>query len=109
MIKNITKILIANRGEIALRTISSANEMDISTVSIYSDVDTQPPNVLANGAVRISGSTNAESYLDINKINNACRVLGADAIHPGYEFLSENADFAERYVSESLIFIGPKA
>ena len=110
MIKNITKILIANRGEIALRTISSANEMDISTVSIYSDVDTQPPNVLlTNGAVRISGSTNAESYLDINKINNACRVLGTDAIHPGYEFLSENADFAERYVSESLIFIGPKA
>ena len=110
MIKNITKILIANRGEIALRIIRSAHEMDISTVSIYSDVDAQSPNVLlANEAVGISGSTNAESYLDINKIIKACRVSGADAIHPGYEFLSENADFAERYVSESLIFIGPKA
>ena len=110
MIKKITKLLIANRGEIAVRIIRSAHEMDISTVSIYSDVDAQSPHVLlANEAVGIGGSTSAESYLDIDKIIKACSVSGADAIHPGYGFLSENADFAERCASEGLIFIGPSA
>jgi len=110
MIKNITKILIANRGEIALRIIRSAHEMDISSVSMYSDVDAQSPNVLlANEAVGISSSTNTESYLYINKIIKACRFSGADAIHPGYEFLSGNINLAVRCISESLIFIGPKA
>ena len=110
MIKKITKILIANRGEIAVRIIRSAHEMDISTVSIYSDVDAQSPHVLlANEAVGIGGSTSAESYLDIDKIIKACSISGADAIHPGYGFLSENADFAERCTSEGLIFIGPRA
>ena len=94
MIKKITKILIANRGEIAVRIIRSAYKMDISTVSIYSDIDAQSPNVLlANEAVGIGGSTSAESYLDIDKIIKACSISDVDTIHPGHGFLSENADF----------------
>lgn len=110
MIKKITKILIANRGEIAVRIIRSAYKMDISTVSIYSDIDAQSPNVLlANEAVGIGGSTSAESYLDIDKIIKACSISDVDTIHPGHGFLSENADFAERCTSEGLIFIGSRA
>ena len=110
MIEKITKILITNRDKVAVRIIRSAHEIDISTVSIYSGVDTQSPHVLlAKEAVGIGGSTSAESFLDIDKIIKACSISGADTIHPRYGFLSENADFAERCVSEGLIFIGPKA
>ena len=110
MVKIITKILIANRGEIAVRVIRSAHDMGINTVSIYSDVDAQSPHVLlAREAVGIGGSTSAESYLDIDKIIKACKISGADAIHPGYGFLSENAGFAARCESEGIIFIGPSA
>jgi len=110
MIEKITKILIANRDKVAVRIIRSGHEIDISTVSIYSGVDTQSPHVLlAKEAVGIGGSTSAESYLDIDKIIKACSISGADTIHPRYGFLSENADFAERCTSEGLIFIGPRA
>ena len=106
MVKIITKILIANRGEIAVRVIRSAHDMDISTVSIYSDVDAQSPHVLlAREAVGIGGSTSAESYLDIDKIIKACKISGADAIHPGYGFLSENADFAQKVIDSGIILL----
>ena len=104
----IRKILIANRGEIACRIIKACKEMKISTVAVYSDVDSDSPHVLmADEAVEIGPANPSESYLNFDKIVNAAKDTNSDAIHPGYGFLSENGDFA-KYVNDSgLIFIGP--
>lgn len=102
------KILVANRGEIACRVFASAKRMGIPTVAIHSDVDAEALHVkMADEAFSIGGKSAAESYLLIDKVIDACRQTGADAVHPGYGFLSENADFAERLASEGITFIGP--
>jgi acetyl/propionyl-CoA carboxylase alpha subunit len=106
----ITKILIANRGEIALRIARTCHGMGMSCVVVYSDADRDALFVnMAEEAVSIGGNTPLESYLDQDKIIAAAKRSGADAIHPGYGFLSENAAFAQRCADEGLIFIGPSA
>ncbi len=106
----VKKVLIANRGEIAVRIIRSCREMGISTVAVFSDADRRSLHVrYADEAVHIGPSPSAESYLVKEKIIEAAKITGADAIHPGYGFLSENADFAELVRSEGIIFIGPSA
>src|SRR5215468_1322505 len=102
------KILIANRGEIALRVMRSCHAMGIETVAVYSDADAHAPHVrFAGEAVHIGAAPARESYLQIEKIVEAARRTGADAIHPGYGFLSENADFAEICAEAGVVFIGP--
>ena len=104
----IKKILIANRGEIACRVIKTAKKMGIATVAVYSDADTDALHKqMADEAVHIGPAPSAESYLVIDKILDAIRQTGADAVHPGYGFLSENAGFAEALEKEGVIFIGP--
>ncbi len=104
------KILIANRGEIAIRIISTARDMGYRTVAVYSEADTDSPHVAcADEAVLIGAAPVGESYLNADKIIAAARKTGADAIHPGYGFLSENADFARRCAVEGISFIGPSA
>jgi propionyl-CoA carboxylase alpha chain len=103
------KILIANRGEIACRVIKTARRMGIATVAVYSDADRDALHVeLADEAVFIGPAPSRESYLVADKIIAAARSTGAQAIHPGYGFLSENEDFARRVEDEGLVFIGPK-
>jgi 3-methylcrotonyl-CoA carboxylase alpha subunit len=102
------KILIANRGEIACRIIRTAHDMGLETVAVYSDADVDAPHVrAATQAIYIGASPAAESYLAQEKILEAARKTGADAIHPGYGFLSENAEFAESCATAGIIFIGP--
>lgn len=102
------KILIANRGEIACRVIRSAQALGIKTVAVYSDADTGALHTeLADEAVHIGPSASSESYLVMDKIVQACKDTGAEAVHPGYGFLSENAGFAERLDAEGITFIGP--
>jgi len=102
------RILIANRGEIALRVIRTAREMGIECVAVYSDVDARALHTrMAHVAVPLGGSTPAESYLDQDKIIAAAKRTGAQAIHPGYGFLSERAAFAKRVQDEGLVWIGP--
>ncbi len=104
-----SKILIANRGEIAVRIMRTAKEMGIGTVAVYSDADRKALHVLsADEAVYIGPSNPLESYLDADKIIDAAKVTKAQAIHPGYGFLSENAQFAEKTAANGLTFIGPK-
>ena len=104
-----TKILIANRGEIACRVIKTAKRMGIATVAVYSDADRDARHVeLADEAVRLGPAPSRESYLVADKIIAAAKATGAQAIHPGYGFLSENEDFARRVEEEGLVFIGPK-
>ncbi|MGA8513244.1 MAG: acetyl/propionyl/methylcrotonyl-CoA carboxylase subunit alpha [Burkholderiaceae bacterium] len=104
-----TKILIANRGEIACRVIQTARKMGIKTVAVYSDADKEARHVqLADEAVHIGAAPSRESYLMTDKIIAACKHTGAQAVHPGYGFLSENAGFAKRVEEEGIIFIGPK-
>lgn len=106
--KEIKKILIANRGEIALRIIRTAKDKGIKTVAVYSDADSKAPYVLyADEAIAIGGLSAAESYLSQDKIIAAAKQSGADSIHPGYGFLAENAGFAKRCKAEGLTFIGP--
>ena len=106
----IKKILIANRGEIAVRVIRSCKEMRIKTVAVYSEVDRSAIHVRhADEAYYIGPSPSNESYLVIDKIIDTAKRSGADAIHPGYGFLSENAEFADRCKSEGIIFIGPSS
>jgi len=104
----INKILIANRGEIAWRVIRTCKELGIKTVAVYSEPDAESPHVLhANESVLIGKAASAESYLSIDKIIDAAHKTGVDAIHPGYGFLSENAEFSRRCREEGIIFIGP--
>jgi len=104
-----TKILIANRGEIACRVIKTAKKMGIRTVAVYSDADKDARHVaLADEAVHIGPAPSRESYLVMDKIIAACKQTGAQAVHPGYGFLSENAEFARRVEEEGIVFIGPK-
>ena len=106
----IKKILIANRGEIACRVIKTARRMNIATVAVYSDADAEAMHVaMADEAVRIGRPAVAESYLQAEKIIDAAKRTGADAVHPGYGFLSENPEFVEAVEAAGLIFIGPSA
>ena len=104
-----TKILIANRGEIACRVIATARKMGIQTVAVYSEADREARHVrLADEAVLLGPAPSRESYLVAEKIIAACKQTGAQAVHPGYGFLSENEDFARRVEEEGIVFIGPK-
>jgi propionyl-CoA carboxylase alpha chain len=104
-----TKILIANRGEIACRVIATARKMGIQTVAVYSEADREARHVaLADEAVLLGPAPSRESYLVADKIIAACKATGAQAVHPGYGFLSENEDFARRCEEEGIAFIGPK-
>ena len=104
-----TKILIANRGEIACRIIKAAKKMGIATVAVYSEADRDARHVaLADEAVFIGAAPSRESYLVADKIIAACKATGAQAVHPGYGFLSENEAFAKRVEEEGITFIGPK-
>ncbi len=106
--KKIHKLLIANRGEIALRIMRSAKEMGIKTVAVYSEADRQSLHVrFADEAICIGPPSSAQSYLRMDKIIEAAKLTNADAIHPGYGFLSENEDFAREVQKAGLIFIGP--
>lgn len=102
------KILIANRGEIALRIIRSAHEMNIATVAIYSEADREAPFVMAaDEAICVGPAPSSESYLLGDKIIQICKDLNVDGIHPGYGFLSENADFTRKVTEAGITFIGP--
>jgi acetyl-CoA carboxylase biotin carboxylase subunit len=104
------KVLIANRGEIALRIHRACKEMGIATVAVHSEADAQAMHVrLADESVCIGPAPAAKSYLNIPSIIAACEITGAQAIHPGYGFLSENARFAEIVEAHGYTFIGPKA
>src|SRR5258705_9304523 len=104
-----TKILIANRGEIACRVIKTARKMGIKTVAVYSDADRDARHVeLADEAVHIGASPSRESYLVMDKIIAACKETGAQAVHPGYGFLSENEEFSRRGGGKGLRFISPQ-
>src|SRR6201747_836330 len=104
------KILIANRGEIALRVLRAAKELGISTVAVYSTADKEAMHVkLPDESVCIGPPPARESSLNLPAILAACEITGADAVHPGYGFLSENARFAEILTEHGLVFIGPKA
>lgn len=106
----IRKLLIANRGEIACRIARTARRMGISVVAVYSDADAQARHVrIADEAWRIGGAPAQESYLQINAVLEAARRSGADAIHPGYGFLAENAEFAARCAEAKIAFVGPPA
>ncbi|MGB6038481.1 MAG: biotin carboxylase N-terminal domain-containing protein, partial [Gordonia sp. (in: high G+C Gram-positive bacteria)] len=108
MTSAITSVLVANRGEIASRVFATCVSMGLSTVAVYSDPDADAPHVrAADSAVRLPGSTSAETYLRGDKIIAAAKAAGADAIHPGYGFLSENAEFAQAVIDAGLVWIGP--
>ncbi|RKG35893.1 acetyl/propionyl/methylcrotonyl-CoA carboxylase subunit alpha [Acinetobacter rongchengensis] len=105
-----SKVLVANRGEIAVRVMQTAKAMGYQTVAVYSDADANARHVqVADEAVYIGASKVAESYLSIPKIIDACLKSGADAVHPGYGFLSENTDFAQACLDHAITFIGPTA
>ena len=107
---DITRLLVANRGEIALRIIRACREMAIETVAVYSDADAMARHVrAADFAVRLGPAPASESYLNIEAVVGAARSSGADAVHPGYGFLSERAAFAEACAAAGLIFVGPPA
>ena len=104
------KILIANRGEIACRVAATARRLGVRTVAVYSDADARAAHVAAcDEAVHIGGASPRDSYLRIDRILQAAKQTGAQAIHPGYGFLSENEDFAQGCADAGVVFIGPPA
>ena len=104
------KVVIANRGEIALRILRACKELGIKTVAVYSEADRDQKYVfLSDESVCIGPAASIDSYLNIPAVISAAEVTDAVAIHPGYGFLSENADFAERVEQSGFVFIGPKA
>ena len=104
------RVLVANRGEIALRIMRTCHHLGLGTVGVYSDADANAPHVqFADRAIRIGGPEATESYLNIPNLLAAAKASGADAIHPGYGFLAENAEFADAVESAGLVFIGPTA
>ena len=106
--KSIGRLLVANRSEIAIRVFRAATELGIRTVAVYSDADADAKHVLAcDEAVHIGGSAPQESYLRSERILEAARATGAQGVHPGYGFLSENEDFAQACADAGLVFIGP--
>jgi acetyl-CoA/propionyl-CoA carboxylase len=109
LLKKIQSLLVANRGEIALRVIRACGELGIKSIAIYSDEDTRSVHVKrADKAYYLGPPSPSESYLNINKIIEIATKVGADAIHPGYGFLSENENFPELCSKNGIIFIGPK-
>ena len=107
-LRTIKKLLVANRGEIALRVMRTAKEMGIATVAVYSEADRQSPHVhYADEAVLLGPPPSSESYLRADKIIEAALALGVDAIHPGYGFLSENASFSQMVEDAGMLFVGP--
>jgi len=103
-----SSLLIANRGEIACRVIKTAKRMGIRTIAVYSDADASALHVrMADEAVHIGGSAARDSYLSIEKIVAACKATGAEAVHPGYGFLSENPAFAAALKKARITFVGP--
>ncbi len=106
--KTLTKLLVANRGEIALRVMKTARKMGLGTVAVFSDADANAPHVkFADEAVRIGPAPSRDSYLSTEAILCAAKRTGADCVHPGYGFLSENPDFAQAVTDAGLTFIGP--
>src|SRR5512134_1164009 len=102
------KVLIANRGEIALRVIRACRELGIATVAVYSEADRESLHVrFADDDVCIGRPPSRDSYLNIPRLIAAAEITGADAIHPGYGFLAENAEFAEKVAASNITFIGP--
>jgi len=102
------KVLVANRGEIAVRIIRACKELNIRTVAVYSEIDANSMHVqMADEAICIGKAASSESYLRIDRIISAAEVADVDAIHPGYGFLSENAEFARRCSEEGIVFVGP--
>ena len=104
------KVVIANRGEIALRILRACKELGIKTVAVYSEADRDQKHVyLSDESVCIGPAASIDSYLNIPSVISAAEVTDAVAIHPGYGFLSENADFAERVEQSGFVFVGPRA